>query len=246
MHLDLSFTCFALTDFSSMILLQVPQVAAALMPLCEAFGSLPPPPDHRSCISDEPSVYSVFSCAFLLLLRMWKFYRPPQEHCIAGRGGNVRMQLTLDYLLLLHNTMIDMQKSAPTDGAKITMDPPNGSSGQPVYIDSFPKLRAWYLQNQAYIASTISGMSSKNPVHQVANRILSMLYRKTAKNGSVSANPSTSGNNTSGSPNNSGDDVYQKPIGPAWEILEATPFVLEAMLTACAHGRLSSRDLTTG
>ncbi|KAH7654142.1 hypothetical protein IHE45_19G124400 [Dioscorea alata] len=224
----------------------VPQVAAALMPLCEAFGSLPPPPDHRSCISDEPSVYSVFSCAFLLLLRMWKFYRPPQEHCIAGRGGNVRMQLTLDYLLLLHNTMIDMQKSAPMDGAKITMDSPNGSSGQPVYIDSFPKLRAWYLQNQAYIASTISGMSSKNPVHQVANRILSMLYRKTAKNGSVSANPSTSGSNTSGSPNNSGDDVYQKPMVPAWEILEATPFVLEAMLTACAHGRLSSRDLTTG
>ncbi|KAJ0975421.1 hypothetical protein J5N97_017386 [Dioscorea zingiberensis] len=225
---------------------KVPQVAVALLPLCEAFGSLSPPPDHRSCISDAPSAYSVFSCAFLFLLRLWKFYRPPQEHCIAGRVGNVWMQLTLDYLLLLHNTMIEIQKSAAIEGAKITIDPPNGSSVQPVYIDSFPKLRAWYLQNQAYIASTLSGMSNKNPVHQVANRILSMLYQKTAKNGSVSANPSTSSSNISGSPVNSGDDVHKRPMLPAWEILEATPFVLEAMLSACAHGRLSSRDLTTG
>uniref|UniRef100_A0A6V7QSZ3 Mediator of RNA polymerase II transcription subunit 33A n=1 Tax=Ananas comosus var. bracteatus TaxID=296719 RepID=A0A6V7QSZ3_ANACO len=108
----------------------VPEVAVALMPLCETFGSLPPPSNHRSTTFDEPSVYSVFSCAFLFLLRLWKFYKPPQEHCMAGRGGSVRMELTLDYLLLMHNSRVALQKGP----------------SQPVYIDSFPKLRAWYFQ----------------------------------------------------------------------------------------------------
>uniref|UniRef100_A0A0A9GI71 Uncharacterized protein n=1 Tax=Arundo donax TaxID=35708 RepID=A0A0A9GI71_ARUDO len=49
---------------------------------------------------------------------------------------------------------------------------------QPVYIDSFPKLRAWYFQNQACIASTLSGLCNKNPVHQVANKILTMICQK--------------------------------------------------------------------
>jgi len=33
---------------------------------------------------------------------------------------------------------------------------------------------------------------------------------------------------------------------PAWDILEALPFVLDAALTACAHDKLSPRDLATG
>jgi hypothetical protein len=33
---------------------------------------------------------------------------------------------------------------------------------------------------------------------------------------------------------------------PAWDILEAIPFVVDAALTACAHGRLSPRELATG
>ena len=43
----------------------------------------------------------------------------------------------------------------------------------------------------------------------------------------------------------SSDDSYQRPAIPAWEFLEAVPFVLEAVLTACSHGRISSRDMTT-
>ncbi|KAG1338909.1 mediator of RNA polymerase II transcription subunit 33A-like [Cocos nucifera] len=225
----------------------IPEVAATLMPLCEAFGSLSPPSNHRSSISDETSVYAIFSCAFLFLLRLWKFYRPPYEHCMAGRGGPVRSELTLDYLLLMHNSRIALQNSSAMGRLGSIMEPLQSTPSQPVYIDSFPKLRAWYFQNRACIASTLSGLCNKNPVHQVANKILNMIYRKMPKPTSVSGNPlSTSSSSISGSPINATEDAHQRPILPAWEFLEAVPFVLEAILTACAYGRLSSRDLTTG
>uniref|UniRef100_A0A6V7QT18 Uncharacterized protein n=1 Tax=Ananas comosus var. bracteatus TaxID=296719 RepID=A0A6V7QT18_ANACO len=67
------------------------------------------------------------------------------------------------------------------------------------------------------------------------------------KGGVGQGNPSsTSSSSVSGSPVSSSEDALQRPVLPAWEFLEAVPFVLEAVLTACAHGRLSSRDLTTG
>ncbi|KAF8656551.1 hypothetical protein HU200_060610 [Digitaria exilis] len=225
----------------------VPDVAAALMPLCEAFGSIAPPPNHKSTILGETSVYSVFSCAFLCLLRLWKFYKPPQEYCLAGRGGSVRLELTLDYLLLMRNNRIEFpNSSAPSRDSYNNMGSVNEVSAQQVYIDSFPKLRAWYFQNQACIASTLSGLCNKNPVHQVANKILSMICRKMNKGGVSSSNlSSTSSGSVSGSSVNASDDSFQRPAVPAWEFLEAVPFVLEAVLTACAHGRLSSRDLTT-
>uniref|UniRef100_A0A0A9CRH4 Mediator of RNA polymerase II transcription subunit 33A n=1 Tax=Arundo donax TaxID=35708 RepID=A0A0A9CRH4_ARUDO len=157
----------------------VPDVAAALMPLCEVFGSIAPPPNHRSTIFGETSVYSVFSCAFLCLLRLWKFYKPPQEYCLSGRGGSVRLELTLDYLLLMRNNRAELSNSsAASRDSSNNMGSVNEVHTQPVYIDSFPKLRAWYFQNQACIASTLSGLCNKNPVHQVANKILSMICQK--------------------------------------------------------------------
>ncbi|KAJ3676638.1 hypothetical protein LUZ60_004050 [Juncus effusus] len=207
----------------------VPEVAAALMPICETFGSLAPLSTHKSCVPEEVTVFSVFSYAFLLLLRLWKFYRPPQEHCIASRGAHVRHELTLDYLLLLRNSLVSIQN-------------PNS---KPVYIEFFPKLRAWYFQNQACISSTLSGLSNKNPVHQVANMILNMIW-----SGSALSNSSTSGSvgpvvSTDDSSSQS-QSQSQRPTLPAWEVLEALPFVLDAALTACAYGQLSSRDVTTG
>ncbi|XP_015694771.2 mediator of RNA polymerase II transcription subunit 33A-like [Oryza brachyantha] len=224
----------------------VPDVAAALMPICEVFGSIPPPSNHKPAIVGEISVYSVFSCAFLCLLRLWKFYKPPQEYCLAGRGGSVRLELTLDYLLLMHNNHIDFANSSTSNRNCNNIGPSNEVPAQPLYIDSFPKLRAWYFQNQACIASTLSGLCNKNPVHQVANKILSMICRKMNKPGISSGNlSSTSSSSVSGSSVSTSDDSYQRPTVPAWEFLEAVPFVLEAVLTACAHGRFSSRDLTT-
>ncbi|KAF3320361.1 mediator of RNA polymerase II transcription subunit 33A-like protein [Carex littledalei] len=213
----------------------IPEVAAALMPICEAFGSLPPPSNHKSCLPEETSVYSVFSYAFLLLLRLWKFYQPPQEHCLPTRGAQARRELTLDYLLLLRNGRVSLQ------------DP----NAKPVYFEFFPKLRAWYFHNQACISSTLSGLSNKNPVHQVANMILNMVWTGSGSSGSVNcvSNSSSSGS-INGVPPVSGsgttEESCQRPTLPAWEILEAIPFVLEAALTACAYGQLSSRDLTTG
>ncbi|KAH0466015.1 hypothetical protein IEQ34_006118 [Dendrobium chrysotoxum] len=221
----------------------VPEVAAALMPICEAFGSVPPQPNHRPSAFDETSVYSVFSCAFLFLLRLWKFYKPPQEHRIAGRGGTIRLEVTLDYLMLLHNHRIAVQNSIDKDKGNNSAISP----GQPVYIDSFPKLGTWYLQNKACIASTLSGLSSKSPVHLVANKILNMICCKMSNGRNIAGNPSsTSGSSISESPVSAAEDAYQRPLLPAWDILEAVPFVLEAVLTACANGRISSRDLVTG
>ncbi|KAJ4978294.1 hypothetical protein NE237_009074 [Protea cynaroides] len=224
----------------------VPEAAASVMPLCEAFGSIIPTSSHKSSTGDEISAYTVFSCAFLFLIRLWKFYRPPHEHCITERGGSTGSELTLEYLLLLRNSRIASHNSAHVDRTNKAAYLLESSSAPPVYIDSFPKLRAWYSQNQACIASTLSGLCSGNPVHQVANKILNMIYWKMTKGGTLSSNSTASSSSISGSPVSIGEDVYQRPMLPAWEVLEAIPFVLEAVLSACAHGRLSSRDLTTG
>lgn len=228
-----------------LLLLQVPDVVASLMPLCEVFGSLVPTSSSKSSTGDEPSVYMVFSCAFLFLVRLWKFYRPPNELCLSG--GTLAGELTLEYLLLLHNSHIASRTSAAQSERNSNLDQLDTVSDDPMYIDHFPKLRAWYCQNKTCIASTLSGLCSGNPVHQVANKILSMIYSKMTKTGASSSNSSTPpSGSASESPACIGEDAYQRPMLPGWEVLEAIPFVLEAILSACAYGRLSSRDLITG
>ncbi|KAI5430536.1 hypothetical protein KIW84_034930 [Lathyrus oleraceus] len=84
-------------------------------------------------------------------------------------------------------------------------------------------------------------------LHQTATVILSMIYQKMTKGGILSSSSSSpTSSNTCSSLIKSGDDALQRPVLPAWEIMEALPFVLEAILPACVHGRLSSRDLTRG
>lgn len=216
------------------------------MPLCEVFGSLVPTSSNISSKGDEPSIYMVFSSAFLFLLRLWKFYRPPIEQCLTG-GGAIGGELTLEYLLLLRNGRIASHNYSAQDEINSNQVQHEYSSDKPEYVDFYPKLRAWYCQNKSCIASPLSGISTGNPVHEVANKILNMIYRKMTKSGSSSGNSSTvTSNSLCGSPPSTAEDPYQRPMLPAWDVLEAIPFVLEAILTACAHGRLSSRDLTTG
>lgn len=110
-------------------------------------------------------------------------------------------------------------------------------------MDSFPKLKLWYRQHQECIASTLSGLVPGTPVHQIVDALLNMMFRKMNRGGQ----PLTP--TTSGSSNSSASGVQDASIRlevPAWDILEATPFVLDAALTACAHGRLSPRELATG
>ncbi|KAG2620186.1 hypothetical protein PVAP13_3NG158500 [Panicum virgatum] len=193
----------------------VPEVAAMLMPLCEIFGSLPPS-DHRSCNFEEASVYSVFSSAFLSLLRLWKFHRPPIENALSRHGVFVRSELSLDFLLLLRNSRSALKNLS---------------------------------NNQACIASTLSTVYNRPNVLHVANIILKIICHKvsTCPPCVQSVNPQSTSNSSMGSPPPGvKEDICQWPTLPAWEVLEAVPFVLEAVLTACAHGRLSSRDLITG
>ncbi|KAK9125877.1 hypothetical protein Scep_014723 [Stephania cephalantha] len=225
----------------------VPEVAASLMPLCEVFGSLAPTPCHQPSRGDEMPTYKIFSLAFLLLLRLWKFYRPPHEHCMMEGGRYSGPDLTLEYLLSLHNSRIALHNSASKETLDKTACSLEASLSKAVYIDSFPKLRAWYCQNKACIASTLSGFSHANPVHQVANKILLVICWNMKKGTPASSGHSTNSINTlSGSPGLTGEDACERPMLPAWDVLEATPYVLEAVLSAYAHGQLSSKDLTTG
>ncbi|GMN40677.1 hypothetical protein TIFTF001_009901 [Ficus carica] len=219
----------------------VPEVAAYLLPLCEVFGSLEPTLSTKSNKADDPSVYMVFSLAFLFLLRLWKFYRPPLEQCVTEQARAVGGELSLEYLLSLHNNRtVFFQNETNSNPDHI-----ENVSDNATYVHSYPKLRSWHWQNRSCIVSTISVLSSESPIHQLANKILNMIYLKMTKSGSTLGNSSTT--SSSGSSTSAGEDAFQRPIQvPAWEVLEAIPFVLEAILTACAHGRLSSRDLTTG
>lgn len=216
------------------------------MPLCEAFGSVVPTSNHKSSTYDECSIYMVFSSAFLFLLRLWKFYKPPLEQSITGRGGAIGGELTLEYLLLLHNSRLQSSNSFPQNESSSCSDVHLSTANTPVYIDFYPKLRAWYNQNKTCIASTLSGLCSGNPVHQVANQILKMLYWKMTSGISSSDSSGPSNSNIGGSVTATREDACERPLLPAWECLEAIPYVLEAMLTACSSGKLSSRDLTTG
>lgn len=205
-----------------------------------------PTSSNKSSADDEPSIYMVFSSAFLFLLRLWKFYRPPLEQCLTG-GGALGGELTLEYLLLLRNSRIASHNAAAQDEVISNPAQSEYAYDKPVYVDFYPKLRSWYCQNKHCIASPLSGLSTGNPVHEVANKILNMIYWKMTKNGSTSGNSSTLSTNTlCGSPTSVAEDPCPRPMLPAWVVLEAIPFVLEAILTACAHGQLSSRDLTTG
>ncbi|KAL2330468.1 hypothetical protein Fmac_018049 [Flemingia macrophylla] len=217
----------------------VPTVAASLLPLCEAFGSIKPTSNSTGDESST-SIYMTFSLAFLFLIRLWKFCRPPLDQCITELGVPVG---GLEYILSLHNNRVmfsqDKMKSNPSLS--------ESASVKPVYIDSFPKLRALYCQYKSCVASALSGISTGNSIHQTANIILSMIYQKITKGGiSSSSSSSPTGGNACSSLINSAEDAFQRPMLPAWEVLEALPFVLESILTACVHGRLSSRDLTTG
>ncbi|KAJ4807429.1 Mediator of RNA polymerase II transcription subunit 33A [Rhynchospora pubera] len=243
----------------------IPEVVAALMPLCEAFGSFPPPSTNQSSTREEVSAYSVFSFAFLFLLRLCKFHGPDRAIHPYSCGGPVRPDLKLDFHLLMRNSRI---RKAGTPSMKYYMSNVVDSyldlRRHLVYVDSFPKLRAWYFENEACSTPDISDKCNPSRMHQASNKILNFVCRNmnkanwtvTGSGGGSSTNTSTSSStfhssssasSSSGSFGSTSEDKYQGlPLYPAWELLEALPLVLDAMLSACAFGTISSRDLVTG
>uniref|UniRef100_A0A1D1XID6 Serine hydroxymethyltransferase n=1 Tax=Anthurium amnicola TaxID=1678845 RepID=A0A1D1XID6_9ARAE len=221
----------------------VPELAGALMSICEVFGSCIPSILCTLPSGEEVSAHAVFSNAFILLLRLWKFNHPPLEYCIRGDGAPVGSQLTPEYLLLLRNSQVVSSCKKQNSRKQLL---PNATDLNPIFVDSFPKLKVWYRQHQACLASTLSGLVPGTPVHQNVDSFLSMMFRKLSRGGNQSVGPGTSGSSLSSSSNPGSEDTSLRPKLPAWDIMEAVPFVVDAALTACSHGILSPRELATG
>lgn len=223
--------------------LQIPQLAGTLMPICEAFGSCAPDVSWTLTTGEEISTHTVFSNAFTLLLRLWRFDQPPLEH-VSGDVPPVGSHLTPEYLLLVRNLQLASSENSPIAQCKSKRlsrlsTPP---TKEPIVMESFPKLKQWYQQHQACIASTLSGLVHGTPVHQIVDNLLTVMFRRINR-GTQPMTPTAGSSNFSGA---GVDDITLRLKIPAWDILEAVPFVLDAALTACGYGTLSPRELATG
>uniref|UniRef100_A0A0R0IJT3 Mediator of RNA polymerase II transcription subunit 33A n=2 Tax=Glycine subgen. Soja TaxID=1462606 RepID=A0A0R0IJT3_SOYBN len=158
-------TIHILSLYGVKFFVKVPAIAASLLPLCETFGSIKPTSHSTGDECSSTSTYMAFSLAFLFLIRLWKFCRPPLDPlCITELGVAAG-------LLEVWNKL----KSNPSLS--------DSASVKPVYIDSFPKLRALYCQHKSCVASALSGISTGNSIHQTAN----MIYQKITKAGNSSS-----------------------------------------------------------
>ncbi|XP_010524010.1 PREDICTED: mediator of RNA polymerase II transcription subunit 33B isoform X2 [Tarenaya hassleriana] len=223
----------------------VPWLAGALMPICEAFGSSIPDITWALPTGEEFSSHAVFSNAFTLLLRLWRFDHPPLDHVI-GDVPPVGSQSSPEYLLLVRNCFLaSFGKSAKDQMARKRFSKAITLSLEPIFMDLFPRLKQWYRQHQECIASILSGLTKGSPVHHIVDALLSMMFKKANKGSGQSLTPPSSGSSSVSAASTAEDTCDQLKL-PAWDILEATPFVLDAALTACAHGTLSPRELATG
>ncbi|XP_038681548.1 mediator of RNA polymerase II transcription subunit 33B isoform X2 [Tripterygium wilfordii] len=218
----------------------VPILAGALMPICELFGSsiaswtLP--------TGEELSCHAVFSNAFTLLLRLWKFERPPLDQR-KGEGGPLGTKLGPEYLLLVRNSELSSFGKSTKDQLKSRrFSKKLIVSMEPIFMDSFPKLKLWYQQHIKCITSALSGLVSGTAVHQIVDSLLNFMFKRINRGGQPLSS-TTSGSSNSSGPGSEDASILLKV--PAWDILEAVPFVLDAALTACGHGRLSPRELAT-
>ncbi|KAI8023666.1 Protein HYPER-SENSITIVITY-RELATED 4 [Camellia lanceoleosa] len=187
------------------------------------------------CLMDSPNrrrdlcPCCVFSNAFALLLKLWRFNHPPLEHGV-GNVPPVGSQLTPEYLLLVRNSHLVSSGNIHSDRYKRRLSAVASSSPpKPIFVDSFPKLKVWYRQHQACIASTLSGLVHGTPVYQIVDGLLNMMFRKINR-ASSSVTCVTSGSSSSSGPGN--EDTSARPKLPAWDVLEAVPFVVDAALTA--------------
>ncbi|KAI4368312.1 hypothetical protein MLD38_016885 [Melastoma candidum] len=219
----------------------VPQLACSLMPICEVFGSCVPSSSWTLANGEEISAHAVFSNAFALLLKLWRFNHPPLDYGV-GDVPTVGSRQTPEHLLLVRNALLLSSGSIRKNRNKSRLlAAVSLSSPEPVFMDSFPKLKVWYRQHQACMASILSGIVG-TPVRQIVDSLLAMVFPKIGE-GSRSLNSGSSSGSSSGSQE---EDATAELKLPAWDILEAVPYVVDAALTTCSHGMLSPRELATG
>ncbi|KAK6940856.1 hypothetical protein RJ641_030387 [Dillenia turbinata] len=220
----------------------IPQLAGVLMPICEVFGSIPPKVTWTLPSGEEINSHTVFSNAFTLLLKLWRFNHPPLQHMM-GDLPPMGSQQTPVYLLMVRNSQLATFGKSSRDQVRSRRLSKHVAlpHREPVFMESFPRLKQWYRQHRACIASTLSGFVHGTPVHSIVEGLLSTMFRKINRGQPM---PATS--SSSNSSNSASEDAYIRLQIPAWDILEAIPFVLDAALSACAHGRLSPRELATG
>ncbi|KAM7257199.1 hypothetical protein ACFE04_012940 [Oxalis oulophora] len=218
----------------------VPVLVGVLLPICETFGSCVP--DTLWTLSEQEKFdsHSIFTNAFTLLVRLYRFDLPPLEH-VMGDVAPVGSLLCPEYLLLVRNSLLASWGTLPKDHIASVLN----FSQEPIFMDSYPKLKRWYRQHQDCIASPLSGLVQGTAIHEIVDSLLLIMFKKIKGEGGNPLSSTSSG--SSSVPLGSGvEDVRSRLKIPAWCILEATPFVLDAALTACAQGRLSSRELATG
>ncbi|XP_073221873.1 mediator of RNA polymerase II transcription subunit 33A-like isoform X3 [Cicer arietinum] len=226
---------------------QVPLLAAGLMLICEVFGSCVPDVSWTVKTEEKVSHCEVFSNAFTLLLRFWRFDFLPAEQVRSNAATPPLGSLfSPEFLLLVRNYRVASFGRSAKDSLKLKrLSKLLHFSKEPVFMDSFPKLNFWYQQHQECIASIRSGLVPGGPVHQIVDALLSMMFRK-VNDGSEPSTPSTLGSSSSCGSGSALDDALMKLKVSAWDILKAIPFVLDASLNACAYGRVSTRELATG
>lgn len=217
------------------------------MLLCEVFGSCVPDATWTVTATEQLSYHEVFSNAFTLLLRFWRFDILPIEQVRTNAADPPLGSLfSPEYLLLVRNCRVSSFGKSTKDILKLKRLPKIiNYPKESVYMNSFPKLYFWYKKHQECIASIRSGLGPGGPANQIVDALLSMMFWK-LHDGSVPLTPATLGNNGSSGSVYTLDEALIKLKVPAWDILEAIPYVLDASLNACAHGKISSRALSTG
>ncbi|RDX87669.1 Mediator of RNA polymerase II transcription subunit 33A, partial [Mucuna pruriens] len=223
----------------------VPLLAPGLMLICEVFGSCAPDAPWTLATGEKLTRWDVFSNSFTLLLRFWRFDHLPVEQVRNDATSPPFGSLfSPECLLLVRNCKLASFGKTAKDRQRLKrLSKILHFPIEPVFMDSFPKLNFWHRKHQECIASIRSGLVPGGSVRQIVDALLGMMFRKVS-NGAEPISPTTSGSSSS-----SGlalDDALMKLKVPAWNILEAIPFVLDAALTSCAYGRLSTRDLATG
>ena len=159
---------------------QIPLLVAGLMQICEVFGSCVSDVSWTVATGGKLSPHEVFSNAFTLLLRFWRFDHLPIEQ---ERGNAATPPLgnlfSSENLLLVRNGRVASFGRSANDSLKLKrLSKIVRFPKESIYMDSFPKQNFWYWQHQERIASSLFGLMLGGPAQQFVDALLRMMLKK--------------------------------------------------------------------